>query len=247
MLGKKINRKDIFKCSTTITAIHPLYTWYDTESTHRSGQQWPWAAWWEWRVYLALGGGRGPEPLDWTRTGLWCWASAHAPACSLESSPPWSAQGMLLHPPVHGRGWRNAPGGCPGRENAGFVRTGSRESKSNRGEETEKETNVLRQSRDMLQGECNNNMDTCGMHVCTDVYRQTGWAKKTFTVLAVLVWRDPAFAHLCVHGWHRLDFKVEKSLVTLHPLDWRDLKRKFLQDTGNINMTFVPVFAILLS
>lgn len=169
--GKKINWKDIFKCSTTITAIHPLYTWYNTESTHRSGQQWPWAAWWEWRVYLALGGGRGPEPLDWTRTGLWCWASAHAPACSLESSPPWSAQGMLLHLPVHGKGWRNAPGGCPGREKAGFVRTGSRESKSNRGEETEKETNVLRQSRDMLQGECNNNMDTCGMHVCTDVYR----------------------------------------------------------------------------
>lgn len=198
MLGKKINRRDIFKCSTTITAIHPLYTWYDTESTHRSGQQWPWAAWWEWRVYLALGGGRGPEPLDWTRTGLWCWASAHAPACSLESSPPWSAQGMLLHPPVHGRGWRNAPGGCPGRENAGFVRTGSRESKSNRGEETEKETNVLRQSRDMLQGECNNNMDTCGMHVCTDVYRQTGWAKKTFTVL--LCWSggiQPSLTCVC--------------------------------------------------
>lgn len=65
-------------------------------------------------------------------------------------------------------------------------------------EETEKETNVLRQSQDMLQGECYNNMDTCGTRVCTDVYRQTGWAKKTFTVL--LCWSggiQPSLTCVC--------------------------------------------------
>lgn len=41
--------------------------------------------------------------------------------------------------------------------------------------------------------------------------------------------------HLCVYRRHGLDLKVEQSFMTLHPLDWGALKRKFLHNkhTGN--------------
>lgn len=81
--------------------------------SHRSGQRWPWAAWWAWRVYPAPDGGRGPAVLSWRRRGRWCSASARAPACSLESSPPSRATGRWLPPPERGTVWRSAPGGCP--------------------------------------------------------------------------------------------------------------------------------------
>lgn len=81
--------------------------------SHRSGQRWPWAAWWVWRVYPAPDGGRGPAVLSWRRRGRWCSASARAPACSLESSPPSRATGRWLPPPERGTVWRSAPGGCP--------------------------------------------------------------------------------------------------------------------------------------
>lgn len=87
--------------------------WCQTLFSHRSGQRWPWAAWWVWRVYPAPDGGRGPAVLSWRRRGRWCSASARAPACSLESSPPSRAMGRWLPPPERGTVWRSAPGGCP--------------------------------------------------------------------------------------------------------------------------------------
>lgn len=81
--------------------------------SHRSGQRWPWAAWWVWRVYPAPDGGRGPAALSRRRTVRQCSASARAPACSLVSSPPSRATGMWPPPPERGRAWRSAPGGCP--------------------------------------------------------------------------------------------------------------------------------------
>lgn len=44
-------------------------------------------------------------------------------------------------------------------------------------------------------------------------------------------------SHLCVHRRHSLNLKVEKSFVTLHPFDWRDLGRKFLHKKGTRNIT----------
>lgn len=84
-------------------------------SPHQSDQRWPSAAWWDWRVYPAPDEGKGPEAPNWRRTGRWCWALTHVPACSLGSSPPQHVKGTWLLPPGHDKGWRNAPSGYPDR------------------------------------------------------------------------------------------------------------------------------------
>lgn len=52
---------------------------------------------------------------------------------------------------------------------------------------------------------------------------------KAEIILMCLVW----IIYLCVYRWHCHDLKVKKSFMTFHPLNWRNLKRKFLKNNKN--------------
>lgn len=56
-------------------------------------------------------------------------------------------------------------------------------------------------------------------------------------ILMCLVW----IIYLCVYRWHCHDLEVKKSFMTFHPLNWRNLRRKFLKNNKNFNFSLLEI------